>query len=249
MAGKPRKKRLDELLVERGAAESIEESRRILMAGRVRVEGLSAPKPGDRVPESARLEVAGLDRYVGRGGHKLEAALAHFRIDPSGRVCMDVGASTGGFTDCLLQHGAARVFALDVGTNQLAWKIRSDPRVVSREGFNVRNLQPGDIDGEVSLLVADVSFISLTLILPPACAVLTAGGLAVLLIKPQFEVEKEKVDAGGVVTDVSARREAVAKIQRFVCGDLRMEWMGCIPSPLRGARSGNEEFLAAFRKP
>ncbi len=171
------------------------------MAGEVMVGDRRVDKPGTRVEVNAPIAVAAAERYVGRGGLKLEAALTHFAIDPAGATCLDIGASTGGFTDCLLQHGAARVHAIDVGHSQLAWKIRSDPRVVVREGLNARHLTPADVPGEIALCVIDVAFISLTLILPPAFTVLSKSGVIVALIKPQFELRKEQVGRGGVVRE------------------------------------------------
>jgi 23S rRNA (cytidine1920-2'-O)/16S rRNA (cytidine1409-2'-O)-methyltransferase len=178
---------------------------------------------------------------VGRGGLKLEAALAAFAVDPGGRTCLDVGASTGGFTDCLLQHGAARVYALDVGHGQLAWTIRQDPRVVVMEHFNARHLTPDDLAERPSLAVADVSFISLTLVLPAVAAVLSDGGVIVSLIKPQFELSRGEVGRGGIVRDPEAHERAVGKIRDFAAGR-GWHWSGCIPSPITGA-DGNREFL------
>jgi len=249
MSSPVHKIRLDQLLVDRELCHTTEEARRFLMAGQVRVAGRKAPKPGDWVREDIVVEVDSPERYVSRGGYKLEAGLVHFGIDPTGWICLDIGSSTGGFTDCLLQHGAERVIALDAGTNQMAWKIRSDPRVDVRENFNVRHLTPATVPESVDLLVADVSFISLTLVLPPACGRLRSGGVAVVLIKPQFELPKEKVDEGGVVTDPLVRREAIEKIRLHVEQELGCVWVGWVSSPLRGGRSGNEEFLACFRKP
>lgn len=235
--------RLDALLVARGLFESRERAQRALMAGLVRVNGQPAGKAGDRVPCDAELTVLGGEKYVGRGGLKLEAALDAFDIDPARRVCLDIGASTGGFTDCLLQRGAAKVHAFDVGTNQLHWKIRSDPRVSAREGVNCRYLAPEDVGEKVWLAVADVSFISLTLILPPAFELLEDEGSMVVLIKPQFELSREAVGKGGVVTDPGLRAAAVEKIRSFVTGRLGRRWCGAIDSPVSGA-AGNREFLA-----
>jgi len=248
-AEKREKTRLDALLVDRGFFPSAEEARRALMAGSVRVGDRPAPKPGDRVDADVAITVAGRDRYVSRGGLKLEAGLSHFHVDPTGKVCLDVGASTGGFTDCLLQHGALRVHSIDVGTNQLDWRIRSDPRVAARENLNARHLTERDLGEKVEVLVADVSFISLTLVLPPARALLIPGGVAVVLIKPQFEVDRAHVAPGGIVTDPVVRLQAVENIRQFVTDVLGCAWLGSISSPLRGLRSGNEEFLAAFVTP
>lgn len=246
MAGRAEKLRLDALLVSRGLCESREKAQRALMAGLVRVNGQPAGKPGDRVPVDAALELTAADRYVSRGGLKLEAALDAFAIDPTDRICLDIGASTGGFTDCLLQRGAARVHALDVGHNQLHWRIRQDPRVVAREGVNCRHLTREDVPDPVWLAVADVSFISLTLILPPAFELLDPAGAMVVLIKPQFELTRAEVGRGGIVTDPAAHAAAVEKIRTFVTGNLRRQWVGVIDSPILGM-TGNREFLACLR--
>jgi 23S rRNA (cytidine1920-2'-O)/16S rRNA (cytidine1409-2'-O)-methyltransferase len=183
---------------------------------------------------------------VGRGGFKLEAALAHFGIETAGRTCLDIGASTGGFTDCLLQHGAAKVWAIDVGHSQLDWKIRSDLRVVVREKLNARRLTRDDIPDAIDVCVIDVSFISLTLILPPAAALLSDGGVIVPLIKPQFELRKEDVARGGVVRDPAKHAEAVEKIRAFLETLPSLRWEGVIESPILGGE-GNKEFLACLR--
>ncbi len=216
------------------------------MAGEVIVAGHRMDKPGAQVPEDAEIVLKEGPRYVGRGGLKLEAALGAFRIDPAGAVCLDIGASTGGFTDCLLQHGAARVYAIDVGHSQLDWKIRSDPRVVVREKLNARYLAPKDIPEPVTICTIDVSFISLTLILPPAFGVLTPTGVILALIKPQFELGKEEVGKGGIVRDPAGHERAVGKIRDFVTGTLVRKWEGAIESPILGGE-GNKEFLACLR--
>jgi 23S rRNA (cytidine1920-2'-O)/16S rRNA (cytidine1409-2'-O)-methyltransferase len=239
------KERLDVLLVKRGLSPSREKAQRVIMAGGVFSGGTRLDKPSQMLTPDRPLEVRQADRYVGRGGHKLEAALRHFGIDPSGWVCLDIGASTGGFTDCLLQHGAAKVYALDVGHGQLDWKIRNDPRVVVMEHCNARHLAPGALPEKVRLAVADVSFISLTLVLPPAAALLTDGGLMVALIKPQFELSRAEVGRGGVVRDGALRDRAVDKIRDFADG-LGWTWGGVIDSPIAGA-DGNREFLCLLR--
>jgi len=242
-----KKERLDVLLVTRGFFESREKAQRAIMAGMVRVGEALADKPGTRVPADAPLSVKEHCRYVGRGGLKLEAALTHFRVEPSGKICLDIGASTGGFTDCLLQHGAAKVHAIDVGHSQLDWKIRSDPRVVVREKLNARYLTREEIADPIDLCVIDVSFISLTLILPAARPLLAPGGLIIPLIKPQFELSKEEVDAGrGVVRDQAAQERAVEKIEQFVREHESLSWEGSIASPILGGE-GNREFLACLR--
>ncbi|MEO6053989.1 MAG: TlyA family RNA methyltransferase [Chthoniobacterales bacterium] len=231
------------MLVEKGLFDSREKAQRAIMAGRVFTEDRRLDKPGMSIDEDVAVRVVGEDRYVGRGGLKLEGALKEFQVDPRDFIALDIGASTGGFTDCLLQHGATKVHAIDVGHSQLDWKIRSDPRVVVREGLNARNLRFEDIQEHVNLIVIDVSFISLTLILPPAFELLTPGGKIIALIKPQFELSREKVDKGGIVTEVSYREEAVEKIRTFVIDTLNQKWCGVMPSPITGT-SGNHEFLA-----
>lgn len=240
------KLRLDQLLVVRAFFESREKAQRAIMAGQVLVDERRIDKPGTRVAEDAAIAVKAGERYVGRGGLKLEAALAHFALDPTGRTCLDIGASTGGFTDCLLQHGAAKVWAIDVGHSQLDWKIRSDPRVVVREKLNARHLTRDDIPDPIDLCVIDVSFISLTLILPPAAALLSNGGVIVPLIKPQFELRKEDVARGGVVRDPEKHAEAVEKIRAFAGTQAGLRWEGVIESPILGGE-GNKEFLACLR--
>ena len=215
------------------------------MAGRVTVEGQKADKPGLRVPLDAHVEVQGAERYVGRGGFKLEAALAHFQISAAGKTCLDIGSSTGGFTDCLLQHGAVKVYAIDVGRGQIDWKLRNDPRVIVREGFNARYLTSAEIGESVQLCVADVSFISLTLILPAVFALLPDAADMIVLIKPQFELSPGKVGRGGIVRDPALHAEAIEKLRRFVEREGR-RWLGVTESPIKG-REGNLEFLAHIR--
>lgn len=234
--------RLDLALVERGLCPSREKAQRAIMAGGVYVDGQKADKPGRTVGEEAMLEVREGEKFVGRGGLKLEGALDHFGIAVAGRVALDVGASTGGFTDCLLQRGAERVFAIDVGRGQLDWRLRNDPRVAVREGVNARFLVPGDLGAPVDLCVADVSFISLTLILPALFALLAPEADMVLLIKPQFELTPDKIGKGGVVRDPAFHAEAVEKIRSFTEA-AGHRWCGVIPSPIKG-REGNTEFLA-----
>ena len=239
------KERLDVLLVQRGLCPSREKARRLIMAGAVFSGTARLDKAAHMVPDDAPLEVRAAERYVGRGGLKLEAALRHFGVDPTGRICLDVGASTGGFTDCLLQHGAEKVIALDVGHGQLDWKIRSDPRVVVVEHCNARHLDPADFPERPSLAAADVSFISLTLVLPAVAGVLTDGGMIVALIKPQFELSREEVGRGGVVRDEAAQARAVEKIREFALAR-GWGWEGPLLSPITGAE-GNREFLCLLR--
>ncbi len=237
------RKRIDKLVHERGLTDSREAARRSILAGKVKAGGHVVDKPGTQVAEDVEIEVAQPPRYVGRGGLKLERALEEFALPVDGAVCLDIGSSTGGFTDCLLQHGAAKVHAVDVGTNQLAWKIRSDPRVAVQENFNARYLKEEDLGEHVDLAVIDVSFISLRLILPPAFGVLKPDGGIVCLIKPQFELTRELVGKGGIVRDPALHAQAVDTIRRFVVEDLRKHWHNVIDSPITGA-DGNREFLA-----
>lgn len=239
------KERLDVLLVQRGLCPSREKAQRLIMAGGIFSGGTRMDKASQTLPDDTPLEVRAAERYVGRGGLKLEGALAHFSLDPGGLTCLDVGASTGGFTDCLLQHGAAKVYALDVGHGQLDWKIRSDQRVVVMEHCNARHLQAGDLPEKVQLAVADVSFISLTLVLPPVAALLTDGGMIVALIKPQFELSRAEVGRGGVVRDDAARQRAVDKIRDFALR-LGWNWGGVVDSPVAGA-DGNRELLCLLK--
>ncbi len=213
------------------------------MAGCVLVDGVRACHAGARVKEGAEIVVTGPDHeFVSRGGVKLAAALDAFGIDVTGRVCVDVGASTGGFTDCLLQRGAALVHAVDVGYGQLAWKLRTDPRVRVHERTNMRTLPPRSLDPPASLAVIDASFISLRLLLGPTLAQLVEPAEIVALVKPQFEVGREKVGKGGVVRDAAAREEAVASVAR-AAGELGLELRATCPSPLPGAKKGNVELF------
>lgn len=239
------RERLDVLLVRRGLCSSREKARRVIMAGAVFSEGTRLDKASQSCASDLPLEVRQRERYVGRGGYKLEAALDFFKINPTGWVCLDVGASTGGFTDCLLQHGAAKVYALDVGHGQLAWSLRSDPRVEVIERCNARHLSPGNFPEKPRLATADVSFISLTLILPPVAGLLTDGGMMAVLIKPQFELSRAEVGRGGVVRDEGARLRAVEKIRIFA-KERGWTWGGVTPSPIAGA-DGNREFLCLLQ--
>lgn len=234
------KLRLDRLLVERGLAESREKAQALIMAGEVLVAGQKATKPGHTVPDDAVVEVLARPPYVSRGGFKLAGALQHFGIDPAGKVCVDVGSSTGGFTDALLQAGAARVHAVDVGAGQLAWSLRTDPRVVVHEGINARELRFEDIGEPADLLVCDVSFISVTLILPAIVPLVRPEGQMVILVKPQFEVGKGQVGKGGIVRDPALHRAACDRVREAVeQSGFQTEIM---ESPILGAE-GNKEFL------
>ncbi len=238
------KERLDQLIVSRGLSDSREQARRLIIAGEVRVEGYDGLlKPGQKVADDIEIILKTRPKFVGRGGLKIEKALDHFGIDPKGMIVLDAGASTGGFTDCLLQRGAEKVYAYDVGKNQLAWKLRSDPRVVSREGINIRHMEPSDIPEMVDLVVIDVSFISLTLILQSVFKVLKPEGTVICLIKPQFELKKDQVGKGGIVKAPELHAQAVEKIRLFVENEIKKQWKGFTPSPICGG-DGNIEFLA-----
>ena len=243
---KPKRIRIDKLLMDHGYFDSRERAQRSILAGYVLIKEQVIDKPGTLVRSDAVIRVIAEEKYVGRGGYKLEAALDHFGINTIDRVCLDVGASTGGFTDCLLQRGAKKVIAVDVGHHQLAWKIRSDIRVEVHEGLNARTLGPELIGTRVQLAVVDVSFISLTLVLHPIFACVEAGGMVIALIKPQFELEPRQVGKGGIVREEQLRMRSVQKIQLFVVEDLHREWLGFIESPITGAK-GNREFLACLR--
>lgn len=238
--------RLDKLLVDSGYFDSRQRAQRAILAGDILVAERVFDKPGSLVRSDAPIRVVATERYVSRGGYKMEAALDRFGIDPTGRRCLDIGASTGGFTDCLLQRGASEVAAVDVGHNQLAWKMRSDSRVKVFEGINARFLSAELFGANFSLAVADVSFISLTLVLGPMFECLDETGEIVVLIKPQFELDAKRVDKGGVVRSAINRAAAVERIQNFVTGQLGRQWLGVIESPILGTK-GNQEFLAWLR--
>jgi 23S rRNA (cytidine1920-2'-O)/16S rRNA (cytidine1409-2'-O)-methyltransferase len=238
------KQRLDRLLVERGLAESREKAQALIMAGEVSVDGQKAVKPGHSIDAASAIEISGKPPYVSRSGVKLAAALDGIGIDVSGSVCLDIGSSTGGFTDCLLQHGAARVHAVDVGSGQLDWKLRNDPRVVVHEGINARHLRYEEIGETVDLATFDVSFISVTIILPAVVPLLRSDGRMVILVKPQFEVGKGHVGKGGIVRDPELHREASTRVESAVKG-LGFE-TSMMESPILGAE-GNKEFLLYAR--
>jgi len=234
------KPRLDRLLFERGLAESREKAQALIMAGEVLVNGQKASKPGQSVASDASIEVLSRPPYVSRGGLKLAAALRHFATDVAGKICLDIGSSTGGFTDALLQAGAARVHAVDVGAGQLAWPLRTDARVALHEGLNARGLKATDIGEPVDFLSCDVSFISVTLILPAAVPLLRPEGQMVILIKPQFEVGKGQVGKGGLVRDPQLHQAACERVTRAV-REFGFE-TDIMDSPILGAE-GNKEFL------
>jgi 23S rRNA (cytidine1920-2'-O)/16S rRNA (cytidine1409-2'-O)-methyltransferase len=241
--------RLDRLLVERGLADTRAKAQAIILAGEVLVDEQKVEKCGVLTSATAKLRLLGEPlKYVSRGGLKLEGALAHFRILPQAKICLDIGASTGGFTDCLLQQGAARVFAVDVGTNQLDWKLRRDPRVVSLEKTNARNLRFDLLGARVELVTMDVSFISATLILPVLPPLLEMPADVLVLVKPQFEVGKGQVGKGGIVRDPALRQEAVAKVSRKLL-ELGFRDLAQAESILPGAEGNLEYFLhAVWRK-
>lgn len=241
------KERLDVLLVQRALAESREQAQRLIMAGQVLADGQPATKAGHRIDSGTQLEVKTGPRFVGRGGEKLEAAFQAFHLSVEGMVCLDVGASTGGFTDCLLQHGARKVFAIDVGKGQLHWKVRQDPRVVVRDETNARYLKKEDLSETPAFACVDVSFISLTKVLPAVIQVLAPSADMVTLIKPQFEAGREEVGKGGVVRDPIVHQAVVEKIRRWGTETSDLKWIGVCESPLKGP-AGNKEFLACWRK-
>ena len=244
-----KRERIDKLLVDRGLAESRTKAQAMIMAGVVLVDEQRVEKPSHQFDPNSSIRVKGGDdpttRYVGRGGLKLEAALREFQIDVNGLTCLDVGASTGGFTDCLLQHGAAKVVAIDVGHNQIDWRLRTDARVEVREGVNARYVQPEDFGDKFDLAVMDVSFISATKVLPAIVPLLIDEGLIVTLIKPQFEVGRGEVGSGGVVRDPAKRLRVVEEVNDHA-RTLGLELLNMIESPIQGAE-GNVEFLALYK--
>ncbi len=243
--------RLDQELVERGLCASREKAKRAVMAGTVRINGQSASKPSDSVKPDDALTLDAAEKFVSRGGHKLEHALEHFHLGVTGLTAVDLGASTGGFTDCLLQHGAKKIYAVDVGHGQLAWKLRGDPRVVVMEKTNARTLTPAAFPqpfGRADLVVIDCSFISLRKILPPAVALLQPMGKILALIKPQFEAGKAEVDKGeGVITDPVIHERVLHELEEFVGQYHDWRWHGVTESPLLGP-AGNKEYLVLIEK-
>ena len=244
MAGK---ERIDKLLLEKGIVQSRERAKALIMAGRVMVEGRIVDKPGTKVDSETLPQLRGEDHpYVSRGGVKLEGALRAFGIDPRKAVVMDVGASTGGFTDCVLQREARRVYAVNVGYGELAWKLRSDPRVVNLERRNIRYLNRDEVPEEMDLILVDTSFISIEKVLPHLLKFLAEGGAIIGLIKPQFEVGKGNVGKGGVVRDPALHKEVVDRISQF-CGDLGLKVLGIVESSILGPK-GNKEFFIYLSK-
>jgi 23S rRNA (cytidine1920-2'-O)/16S rRNA (cytidine1409-2'-O)-methyltransferase len=244
-----KRERIDKLLVGRGLAETRTKAQAMVMAGVVLVNEQRVDKPSEQFSIDAQIRIKRGDdptsRFVGRGGLKLEAALRHFQIEVRGLTCLDVGASTGGFTDCLLQNGAAKVFSIDVGHNQIDWRLRNDARVVVSEGVNARFLKPEDFPVKFDLIVMDVSFISVTKILPALVSLFTHDGRLIVLIKPQFEVGKGEVGSGGVVRDSVKRLRVVDEVNRTAAA-LGLENLGVIESPIQGGE-GNVEFLGLYR--
>jgi len=245
---KPRKERVDVLVVERGLAESRTKAQALILAGLVVVDDQRVDKPGSLIPVEAELRLKGeVLPYVSRGGLKLKGAIDHFKLDVRGKVAADIGASTGGFTDCLLQHGAVRVHAIDVGYGQLHEKLRKDDRVRSRERVNARYLTDEDLPEKVGVIVIDVSFISLTQVLPSVLRFLEPGGLLAALVKPQFEVGPDRVGKGGVVRDAVARQDAIDTVTAFV-REQGLTVRGLIDSPVPGP-AGNVEALLVAERP
>jgi 23S rRNA (cytidine1920-2'-O)/16S rRNA (cytidine1409-2'-O)-methyltransferase len=242
----PKKLRLDQLLVGKGLFPSREQARRAVMAGDVRIGTRIAVKPSELLDEEAAISIKPMRKYVGRGALKLEGALDYFKIDVRDKTALDIGASTGGFTDCLLQRGAEKVYAVDVGYGQLDWKLRTDPRVIVLEKINARTLSREHIPESVDLCVIDVSFISLTLILPNAFKLVSSNGVILALIKPQFELQPAEVGKGGIVRDPDLHLKAWDKIVAFVA-QMGQLVTGIVPSAIKGT-DGNQEFFACIRK-
>jgi len=242
----PKKLRLDQLLVGRGFFPSREQARCAILAGYVSVGTRIAAKPSELLDAGTAVDVKPRRKYVGRGALKLEPVLEHFHVDMQGKTAVDIGASTGGFTDCLLQRGAEKVYAIDVGYGQLDWKLRNDPRVIVLEKLNARFLTCEHVSEPVDLCVIDVSFISLTLILPNAFALVKPGGVILALIKPQFELQRSDVGKGGIVRDPCLHQKAQDKIVALV-SDLGHVVAGVVPAGIKGA-DGNQEFFACIRK-
>jgi 23S rRNA (cytidine1920-2'-O)/16S rRNA (cytidine1409-2'-O)-methyltransferase len=243
---KPRKSRLDQLLYDRGIADSLSKAQAFILAGEVSVDDMRVDKPGTSISDDAKISVSSrTPKFASRGGQKLEGALADFSINAADQICLDIGASTGGFTDCLLQHGAARVYAVDVNIGQLAWKLQQDSRVIKIER-NARDLRAEEIAEPVDLGVIDVSFISATKILAPAAGALKQNADLVVLVKPQFELSKQDIPVGGVVTDHKLHQKAVEKV-RMAATVAELEILGVTPSRLPGAE-GNQEYFLHARK-
>ena len=243
--------RLDQALVERGLCESREKAKRAILAGQARINAQTAHKASDAVQPADTLTLEAPEKFASRGGHKLEHALLHFKLNVAGLTALDLGASTGGFTDCLLQNGASKIFAVDVGHGQLAWKLRRDRRVVVMEKINARHLKIEQMPQpfiHADLAVIDCSFISLRKILPPAIALLKPDGKIVALVKPQFEAGKAEADKGrGVITDSAVHERVLSELEEFVAAQTGLKWRGAVESPLLGP-AGNKEFLVLIEK-
>jgi 23S rRNA (cytidine1920-2'-O)/16S rRNA (cytidine1409-2'-O)-methyltransferase len=247
MKPKSVRKRLDVLLVERGCADSPQKASAMILAGEVQVDGRPAKKPGTPVASDVRIEITSrLQKFSSRGGTKLEGALEDFAIDPAGCTCLDIGASNGGFTDCLLQHGAVRVYALDVNIDQLDWKLTKDARVIPIKR-NARELHPYDLPEPVGLVVIDVSFISVRKVIAPAIEVAKPSAVFLILIKPQFELPREHIGRGGIVKDQSLRDQAIQSVRQYV-ESIALQYLGVRPSRLPGAEGNQEYFLHARKK-
>jgi 23S rRNA (cytidine1920-2'-O)/16S rRNA (cytidine1409-2'-O)-methyltransferase len=247
MTGKSTTKRLDALVLEHGLADSLAKAQAMILAGEVSVDGARIDKAGTRFPDQAHIEVNRRSaKYVSRGGFKLEGALEDFAVDSNARVCLDIGSSTGGFTDCLLQRGATRVYAVDVNVDQLAWKLRNDPRV-HRISRNARDLKTNEIPEPIDLIVLDVSFISVSKVLPRVVAAAKLGADFLILVKPQFELPREDVGPGGIVSDPALHQKAIASASE-AAAKLGLELLGTRPSRLPGAE-GNLEYFLHARKP
>jgi len=240
---KKQRMRIDQLLTQRGLVDSREQAKKLILAGFVYTQNSRIEKASQVLDIDTEITLKELPKYVSRAGYKIETALDHFNYNPQDLTCLDIGASTGGFTDCLLQRGAKHVYTIDVGTNQLVWKIRSHPQVTAKEQFNARNLTVDDLGEYVDLIVMDLSFISLTKILPNAFSVLKPTGSIMCLIKPQFELQPEKISKGGIVLDESLRQEAQDKIKLFTTETLEKKWQGVTPSKIQGTQ-GNQEYIA-----
>lgn len=243
-----KKIRLDQLLVQRNLTESREKAQRLIRAGKVRAGTRPVTKPGHLFADDTELTVEEPERFVSRGGEKLLGAMQSFPIELDGCVCLDIGASTGGFTDCMLQHGARKVYAIDVGKGQLHWNLRQDERVIVMDGINARYLTESDIPEKADFASIDTSFISLTLILPPLKNLIRSGGHIVSLIKPQFEAGRDQVGKGGVVRDPAVHEEVIEKVKKFGTETLGFKWLGLATSPIKGP-AGNIEFLAYWEVP
>ncbi len=241
------KERVDLLMVSKGLAESQDLAKRLIMAGKVKINGHVFSKAGLTVDSDSHIELETPPKYVSRGGFKLEAALKNFHVDVNGRVCADIGASTGGFTDCLLQNGAKKVYSFDVGKGQLHWKLTNDSRVHIIDDFNARTMTGDIIPEKVDLATIDVSFISLTMIMPAAVSIMNQGGVFLVLIKPQFEAERQNVEKGGVVRDSKVHQQVVDKITTFAVKEMNLHYHGVCESPITGP-AGNVEFLAHFQR-